>query len=615
MDSNVRMVEIATGHVSNRSQVALFKDIKDYIFPVESKTETYHSWFVFDEQVQQHINATGSIAGYNGVCYMNTILLDYDVKELEEDALYSAVRFLVEKDLIEDLGITAEHILIWYSGTGFHIEIPNLFDFKPSVTLPSIVESTLDNLFPMCDSIYNKNRIIRSRFSFNSKLGNYKIPYTVEEFCGTNIQEIKKRSFKGFDKDDINYVDAVYKSWNKVEPYLMEFVRYPNVDNVKSVTVRSEFKTEPNNVVTCMQSVLNSTPPAGERNETMMRLASWMRRNGMPEKVVERTLTDWSGLPSEAKTCTKSVFEEGYEYSCNDGIMAKNCKPNCIYFKHKDFNLNIVNPKDMEIKYEEFMQKDFTNMAFNFADVYQMNHDFWVFPGELVIVTGNTGLGKSTWVMNLVAALTNMQTLFLSLENSFHLTYRRFVQMTHNMSKSDVMKVYRKPKQGELSLDEKDKTQYYEKFKHIQVLCEAPELSKLQETIARMKPKLVVVDTTDMVFVKGVHDEIGKMNAIINGLKATAQNQECIIIAVHHVNKNAMNEGITKITSLKGTTNVVQKADKVLAINGENNDDERWVHSEKARDDGVMKLSFHFDKRDMTFKQKHVFHTEGNTDD
>ena len=115
-------------------------------------------------------------------------------------------------------------------------------------------------------------------------------------------------------------------------------------------------------------------------------------------------------------------------------------------------------------------------------------------------------------------------------------------------------------------------------------LCEPPELGKLKESIARSKPRIVVIDTTDMIWVKGIHDEIGKMNEIINSLKSIAITQECIVIAVHHVNKEAMREGISTLTSLKGTTNVVQKADKVLAINGDINERMRSVHSEKARD-------------------------------
>tara|TARA_R110002074_G_scaffold24853_1_gene73961 strand:- start:19691 stop:21535 length:1845 start_codon:yes stop_codon:yes gene_type:complete len=601
--NDIRMVEIATGHVSNRSQVSLLNDLPNYIFNKEARTETYHSWYVFDEQLSQHIKATGTIQGYNGVYYVNKIILDYDRKDLDDKNLHDAVKFLVNTEMINDLGIDEEHILIWYSGTGFHVEMPDLFGFKPSITLPSCVKETLTSLFPECDSIYDGARLIRANYSYNTKKGNFKVPFSVPQLNRLNMEDILDMSsnMEGF---ELSKLSSIYKEWDKVKHYLSEHIRYPSFNSTSPTTVRTEFKIDPNSVVTCMQSVLGSTPPAGERNDTMMRIASWMRRNGMPMSVVEDTLAKWTGLNDEAKRCTQRVFDERYEYSCSDYIMSKHCKPNCIYFKHKDYNLNIMNPADMEDRYEEFMSKDFTNMAFNFADLYKLNADFWVYPGELVVVTGNTGLGKSTWVMNLVSRLTNMSCLFLSLENSFHLTFRRFVQMTASLSKEDVMSAYQKPAQSILDFEGKAKPEYYKAFKHINILCESPELKKLQETIARLQPRIVVVDTTDMVWVKGQQDELGKMNDIINGLKSTAQTQECIIIAVHHINKQAMHDGVTTITSLKGSTNVVQKADKVLAINGDNNENLRSLHSEKARDDGNIKIMFDFNKRDMTFNQK-----------
>tara|TARA_R100000781_G_scaffold111591_1_gene78143 strand:+ start:16056 stop:17912 length:1857 start_codon:yes stop_codon:yes gene_type:complete len=603
MNSDIRMVEVATGHVSNRSQAVLVENLNDYIFKKEDRTETYHSWYVFDEQLDQHIKATGSIQGYNGVYYINNIILDYDKKDLDDTQLYDAVKFLVNTEMINDLGIEKEHIIIWYSGTGFHIEMPDVFGFAPSTTLPGTVKETLSSLFPECDSIYDGARLIRAGYSYNQKKGNFKVPFYVDDFNNHNMDYIKECSNNLESSEWCKIASFSNEKWGKITPYLNEYIKYPSFNTKNPTTVRTEFKIDPNSVVTCMQSVLGSTPPAGERNDTMMRIASWMRRNGMPEKVVEHTLSQWSGLPDEAKRCSQRVFDEAYEYSCSDYIMSKYCKPNCIHFKHKDYNLNILNPADMEEKFEEFMSKDFTNMAFNFADLYELSSDFWVYPGELVVVTGNTGLGKSTWVMNLVSRLTNMSCLFLSLENSFHLTFRRFVQMTASLSKDDVMSAYQKPTQGILNLDGNAKPEYYRAFKHINILCESPELKKLQETIARIQPKIVVVDTTDMVWVKGVQDELSKMNDIINGLKSTAQSQECIIIAVHHINKQAMHDGITTITSLKGSTNVVQKADKVLAINGDNNDNLRSLHSEKARDDGNIKIMFDFNKRDMTFNQ------------
>jgi|7_EtaG_2_1085326.scaffolds.fasta_scaffold23017_1 archaellum biogenesis ATPase FlaH len=603
MNSDIRMVEVATGHVSNRSQVIMLNDINNYVFETKDKTETYHSWYAFDEQLDQHIKACGTIQGYNGVYYINNIILDYDRKKLSNQGLYDSVHFLINEEMINDMNIKPEHILVWYSGTGFHIEIPDIFGFTPSTTLPSIVKETLTSIFPNCDSIYDGARLIRAGFSYNAKSGNFKLPFTVEQFNKHSIEDILALSSD--DKSvqttmelfDHSFLDRI------TDPYMGEYIKFPKLSDNRQVTVRTEFRTNPNSVVSCMQKLLGNNPEIGERNQSMMRIGSWMRRSGMPYNIVLDTLSQWSGLTKEAEHCTKSIFDIGYEYSCEDYIMSKYCQPNCIYFKHKDYNLNIMSAKDCEDKYVEFLKTDFTKKAFNFSDVYSLNHDWWVYPGELVIVTGNTGLGKSTFVMNLIAKLPHMRTMFCALENSYLLTHRRFCQITHSLDKNKVMADYK------WAENEGTPINFSDAWKHVNILCEPPELGKLKESIARSQPRIVVIDTTDMIWVKGYHDEIGKMNEIINSLKALAQSQECIVIAVHHVNKEAMKEGISTITSLKGTTNVVQKADKVIAINGDINERMRSVHSEKARDEGFMRMMFHFNKDTFVFEQ--VDETQG----
>jgi len=584
-----QFVEMATGHVSNRSQVVNITNLNQYVF--NEPTEVYHSWYTFDEQLKTHIDNVGTIQGFNGVYSVENIILDYDKKELTDEELYQAVRWLVAEDMINNIGIHTEDITIWYSGNGFHIELPNIFGFTPSTSLPSVVKETLQAIFPECDNIYDGARLIRMGGSYNTKTGRYKIPFTVDDFLSTPMVGIITMA----EHSPELVQNFLTNQRRKVTPYLEHLVKQPSIVP-EAQTVRSQFRIDPNSVVTCMQTALANPPVVGERNETMMRIASWMRRCGMPQTTVIETLTKWSGLQREAQSCVEKIFENGYEYGCKDGIMSKWCKPNCIYFKHKDYNMNIMNVDDMAEKYVEFLQKDFTKSAFNFADVYSLHADYWVLPGELVMVTGNTGMGKSTFVMNLVANLPKLNTLFLSLENTWHLTYRRFVQITHGKSKTDVIK---EAKAGV-------ETMYHNAFKHIQIVCEAPELSRLTDAVARSQPKLVVVDTTDEINVNGTTEEFSKMNQIIGGLKAIATNQDCIVIAVHHVNKQAEQEGFVNMSHLKGTSNTYQKADKVLTINApENSRDtlKRMLKAEKSRDEGHMQLMFEFNKSTMQFNQ------------
>ena len=597
MNSNIRMVEIATGHISNRSQVALVSEKGDYVFQPEDKTESYHSWYEFDEQLKQYIDSVGSIQGYNGSYYIDRIILDFDKKALDNDQLLESFKYFVNQRLMNDIGIPSDHFQIWFSGTGFHVEMCDYFGFTPSTTLPSVVRETLTNVFEECDSIYDGARLIRANWSYNAKGCTFKIPVSLEALNKLSIKEIITSSAKGKALGDYPYPDPLKDL--EFDTFLSKHIVYPKLKNDK-ITVRSEFQTDPNSIVTCMQTVLGQNAPVGERNETMMRLASWMRRSGIPKMIVQNTIGQWSGLDKEAEEITNHIWTHGYQYGCNDHIMSKYCKPECIYFKHKDYSLHIESAKSLAKKFSDFINTDFSESAFNFADIYDVK-DYWVFPGELVVITGDTGLGKSTFCQNLATKLPKLSCLFLSLENSYHLTYRRFAQITHSLEKKEII--------DECRNAYPDVPPYDEAFKHIHIVCSSPEINKLRESIGQSRPKLVIVDTTDMIFVKGIYDEFTKMNEVINTLKDIAQNQECIIIAVHHVNKESMRDGISTITSLKGSTNVVQKADKVLALNGSINETQRSIHSLKARDEGFMRMMFNFHKPTMQFEQ--ILDSEG----
>ena len=445
--------------------------------------------------------------------------------------------------MLKDLLIKKEHIRIWYSGTGFHIELPNIFGFEPSQELPEIVKATLSTLFPDCDTIYDGARLIRAGHSYNKKNNNFKVPFTVDSFNKATMDDIIMISRS---TDDLLFNDIEF---DDVEPYLERYIVQPEETIHPRTQPRKRFKTDPSRNVTCMQTLISSPPPVGERNHSMMRIASWLRRCGIPPLAIQGMLTDWTGLKKEAYTTTNQVFAEEYEYGCSDYIMTKYCNKKCIHFRHKDYNMKIMNVEDMAREYADFVKQDFTSSGMNLADIYTMSDDYWILPGELVIVSGNTGLGKSTFVMNLVAKFPKLKTLFMSLENNWHLTYRRFVQMTHGLTKAEAIEQYKTQNVAD----------YEKAFKHIDIVCESPELSTMIKTIAMSSTKVVVVDPTDMINVRGTKDDFNSMTQIIRGLKNLAEAQQIIIIAVHHVNKEALVNNRTDIGALKGSSDVSQK--------------------------------------------------------
>ena len=90
---------------------------------------------------------------------------------------------------------------------------------------------------------------------------------------------------------------------------------------------------------------------------------------------------------------------------------------------------------------------------------------------------------------------------------------------------------------------------------------------------------------------------------VIGALKQIAQKTNIIIIAIHHLNKTSAANNVINLHSLKGSSNVVQKADKVVLIKGNRNDPAREIISVKSRDEGQFKMLAKFDTTNMTFKQ------------
>ena len=62
-----------------------------------------------------------------------------------------------------------------------------------------------------------------------------------------------------------------------------------------------------------------------------------------------------------------------------------------------------------------------------------------------------------------------------------------------------------------------------ELVKHIKVMQVAPEIKAINQLVSEIEPKLLVIDTSDMIEVDGYGDELNKQNKIINQLKAIAQ--------------------------------------------------------------------------------------------
>jgi hypothetical protein len=590
MENKETIIEIINGSVSNRNRIGTIDEFNSLVKSNAWSGEMYRSYYSFDETLTQHVDVHRTVKGFDGLTYLDSIILDIDKGNIADDQFQPYLLQCLKE--IEDLGIDKSHVNVWFSGNGYHVELLNVFGFQPSRLLHEKVKLTMKEHLSFADSIFDKTRIIRAPWSLNKKTGLYKIyiPYSL-------VWNLKYDDVKHMATDYKSYKhwkeDGWYDTLNvdkEVEPYLQHLI----VSTSKAVSTGGYKSKDTTSIVTCMQHAFNEGPIEGQRNMKMMRMSSTYKRAGVPYVVALNGMLQWSGGTMDDEEIIRTVsnvYDGNYQYGCQDVIMAEYCDPKCIHFKRKDYTLDIKDVNELTASLAEYLKNDITKMSVNMADIFNCQ-DYIIKPGELVVFSGDTGMGKSAFVQNVVT-FAKKKTLFLSLEMNEFLTFRRFIQIAYKKTEGWVIDMFNK----------NPNPNFEEHLGHIQVMTIAPEIEAIKKVIATHEPNILVVDTTDEVHVDRVESEIQRQNTIIGALKEMAQKHNIIIVAVHHVNKISAAGNTIALHSLKGSTNVVQKADKVIMVKGNRDEKARVITSEKSRDDGKFEMTALFDYETMTFRQ------------
>ncbi len=572
----MKYIEIALGAFTNRGKIILETELESYIKKAqELELPLFRSYFSYDEKVLQHIGKT--LKAYTGTAYVNTLIFDID-KAGDKDAYLHLRAKDFAQNLMNNWDLNEDTIGLWYSGNGFHIEIPNIFEFQPD-TQTDTIKRTLTHYFPQGDNIYDKTRLIRVGDTVNNKTNRYKILLTMEEFFDLPIEDIIALSREPR--------DITAKKFGKF-PTFPELIIKTEKLSIRSQDIDKDSTTK---IVTCMQKLYNRGASKGTRHTDILRLASSWRRAGIPYKGIVAMLERWAPSleVSEITHVVDGVFKHKYQYSCKDPVFEKYCDPNCIFYSKKNYSPEIHDSQSLETSYTKFIKRDFSDSSFDLSEIYALDAKFNILPGELVMVIGDTKLGKSAWIQNICTSI-KLPVLYLSLEMHERLTFRRFIQIAHHLSKEEV--------NTRLAKGEK----LAQKINHIRIMSVAPELNTIKKLITDSEAKVIIIDVIDAIDVKGVQDD-NKITPIINELKNAAQQLDVIIVGVHHISKSSARETMLDIHSGKGSSSVEQKADKVIAIEGDRMKPYRKISSLGARDEHPFKIITQMSPKTFEFRQ------------
>tara|TARA_R110000751_G_scaffold51472_2_gene112897 strand:- start:1440 stop:3281 length:1842 start_codon:yes stop_codon:yes gene_type:complete len=612
MDDNTRLLkdwylEYAIGSVANRMSICKVSDFPSIIQDNIGR-EIYRSMFMYDESVLDFVSKEETISGFQGDRWIDKIVLDIDMKgKSKGDETVQNVLKLIDR--LNEKGVGNELINVWFSGTGFHIHIPNVYQFESSSKLDKTVRASIQRDFgEYIDLIYDATRLIRAGYSFNLKTDRYKNPISIKELEELSYEKIKDMCKEP--RKDFQHKKLEYDNTQLLVP--MDISR-KNIVEYREVF--KDAKAETSRYITCAQHLYNDGEVAMHRHHNLLRLVSVaIGKFGFDIPAVQGICTAYMkkfNNPLPATEVSKIIVDAykvgGYKYSCQDVVLAKYCDPKCVLYRFKNLEetTSVLNAEQMVDLMLEYVNTDFTNKSFDLKKIfpYMGTDSVMIKTGQLAVLVGDTKLGKTAFWQHVASSIPDVKVLFMSLEVDKETMARRFMQQALKLSKKDVND---RLKQRDLKSIETIKR----KMSHIQLLTDSPDITKYPELIQEHKPKVVIVDTLDMVPARySKQDEVQKQVYIIKELKRIAVSEDVIILAVSHISKGAhyrMKEGETMdIYDAKGTSSIAQQADMVIGFMGERDTTKkRIIKTLGARDESGFTVVCNYDWETFTFSKR-----------
>ena len=566
----MKYLEIAIGTPANRGVLIPKRELASYL----DGQPLYRSVYLYDESALDYVKEKGSLKNFFGVRYIDKIPIDIDKKDNSNEKTLDILRGIVYE--LEESDIGCGSFQCYFSGSGYHIMLAGeLFSFKPSSDLPYIVKQTMRKVNSEIDlSIYMRTGIYRLQHSLNQKTGLNKIPLSNEEVMNLEPKDIFELA-----KDrrlDFNYIKL------EAEGDLKHLV----VEDVPDVKVLANV-SEPTKMTPCVQSMLNKGPASGNRHLTALRIASHYKRHGIPSHYAKVSLLHWNNKSLEENhinELVENVYNRNYQYGCQDSIMVKHCKTQCIFFKRKDYLIDVKTSDEMQTELHDRLTTDFSGKTIDLGAMLGLDVESIIYPGELVTIFGPTGSNKTTFAQNLVLGVDfdnnkinvdwQIPTLFLSLELSSWYIHRRHLQIVSGMEKMEVNENYQ-----ELYDHHKDE------LEHVMIQTVSPTLTSIAEKVRELQPAVVVIDYIDLVDTPGSYrGEYEKIKYISHGLSNMAVNNDMIVIQISQVSREYSRNEVLDLYAGKGSGAIENASRKVIGLNGQSNSSVRNVKLLKNTD-------------------------------
>lgn len=214
------------------------------------------------------------------------------------------------------LKVPKEFIRLYFSGSkGFHIIIPyNVFGIQPCNNLNDkykavALEIQKHTLNKCVDTrIYDKKRLIRLPHTINSKTGLYKVPLTEEILRASTYSSMKlyASTDKNITVTEAKLVDDSRLAFNELTK--------PS-HTIKKKASNNSFINPNHEIPLCIKYIYANGAQEGERNNTLIILASAILQKGMELEECIDVMNEWNeqkNEPSLASTEVEATVRSAY---------------------------------------------------------------------------------------------------------------------------------------------------------------------------------------------------------------------------------------------------------------------------------------------------------------
>ena len=397
------------------------------------EVDWYYSPFFYSDDADTHFKEKGTISGFTGETWTDTLYWDLDDQEDLEKVLGAAGR-LVEK--LDSLGLI-KGVEVYFSGNkGVHVLCRTKNKFSPTETsricYNIAIEAGADSVFDTV--VYNPTRIFRVVNTRHKKSSLYKIQLRLEELADSSFDSAKIRELAKKPRFDVEEsgepVDADFLKEKYKEKEKTKTTDFKKFEGGGTVGETSEIVV-PEGMRRSNYLLELGHFGKGERNSALIRIASYCRFKKSLDKDQTRQVlyvalqrradlglgdSSWDEKEIE-NTILKPVFSENWKkgyFTCKPGsekedkFLQDACDkgPGCCMLEPKEqvVTMGIDALIEQYKKYAKESPDVYPKFGIDWLDNYVRLR-----PKNYSIINGANGSGKTSLATQLIDNLNKQQ--------------------------------------------------------------------------------------------------------------------------------------------------------------------------------------------------------------